>query len=202
MKTIHTFGDSHSMFGWKDVKTMNVKVNHLGPRLMYTFGKEQDRLVNLSNYPLSNGDKIIYCFGEIDCRCHVNKFINNETSYEEIIDKLVDSYIDAIKNNTKFYTGKDITTCVFSIVPPVKNVKTNNNPEYPFLGSDEERKAYHTYMNQKIEEYCIRSSIVYFDVTSEYEDSDKFLIPDLSDMICHIRDPKGIEKIIKKQGFI
>ena len=33
--SIHTFGDSHSQFGWND----NIKKHHLGPILCYSFGK-------------------------------------------------------------------------------------------------------------------------------------------------------------------
>lgn len=42
-KNIHTFGDSHSWFAWKDLilQNVNVKINHLGPHLMYSFGKHK-----------------------------------------------------------------------------------------------------------------------------------------------------------------
>lgn len=202
MKTIHTFGDSHSMFGWKDVKNATIKINHIGPKLMHTFGKEKDALINLSNYSLGNGDKIIYCFGEIDCRCQIHKFVSIDSSYEKIIDKLVDSYIEAIKNNMKYYNIEEVTTCVYCIVPPVKNVGKNNNQLYPFLGSDEERKKYHLYMNKKLKEYCDKNKIVFFDITNQYEDENNFLKLELSDMICHIKDPLGLEKTIEKLGFI
>ena len=99
---IHVIGDSHSsnsISGWKHCE--NIVSHHIGPVLCYTFGKEILTKCNISNFDLNDGDSIIFCFGEIDCRCNIYKYISaNKTKYD-IIDEIVDNYVDAILLNIK-----------------------------------------------------------------------------------------------------
>jgi len=85
--TIHTFGDSHSYFGWDNIP--NVKIHHLGPKLCYSIGRDGINIKDNSNVcsfgkngitikdnaVVKENDVVIFCFGEIDCRCHVHKYI-------------------------------------------------------------------------------------------------------------------------------
>ena len=80
MNNIHTFGDSHSSnihshWGYINIPGINIKCNHIGSRLMYTFGKLGFNLLNIRNYGVKENDTVIFCFGEIDCRNHVHKHI-------------------------------------------------------------------------------------------------------------------------------
>lgn len=194
---IHTFGDSHSRFGWQQIKKYKIKINHLGPKLMFSFGKEKNKLIDLTKYTLSSGDAVIYCFGEIDCRCHIHKYVVND-DYQSIIDPIVDNYISAIILNINYYSNKNIKTCVYSITPPVIAATSKENPDFPFLGSDHQRKKYHTYMNQKIKEKCAEYNIIFFDVSNLYSDDGGFLKKELSDGICHILNPIYIEQKIQE----
>ena len=94
--TIHTFGDSHSKFCWQAIALDNVTVSihYLGPKLMYSFAKDPLSLIKSDMNNVKQGDIICFCFGEIDCRCHVHKYIN--LGYEYVIDELVNNYIKAI----------------------------------------------------------------------------------------------------------
>ena len=51
---------------------------------------------------LPNG-YVLFCFGEIDCRNHVHKHINEDRSYKDIIDDLVCNYFISINKNVKQY---------------------------------------------------------------------------------------------------
>ena len=79
---IHTFGDSHargdtgkrcSIAGWQYCD--NVAAHWLGAILCYSFGKENLDRCNISDekYNVKDGDSVVFSFGEIDCRCHINK---------------------------------------------------------------------------------------------------------------------------------
>jgi hypothetical protein len=163
--SIHTFGDSHSHNGWPD----EVKTHHLGPILCYSFGKENLKRCDIRNYDVKNDDTIIFCFGEIDCRSHVNKHINETTSYKYIINNIIDNYFQAIKLNVIVSKIEFRNICVYNVVPPVEYYNTWENPEMPYLGSDNERKLYYLYFNEKLKEKCIENNYIFLIYTTNIE---------------------------------
>ena len=92
-------GKRCSIAGWQYCD--NVAAHWLGAILCYSFGKENLDRCNISDekYNVKEGDSVVFSFGEIDCRCHINKHITQEKTYQMIIDDLVDSYVKAIKIN-------------------------------------------------------------------------------------------------------
>ena len=90
---LHTFGDSHSCNGWNGLYNFN---HHLGPVLCYSIGKDGLNRLNITKFNVKNNDIIVFCFGEIDCRCHVHKHISEQKSYELIIDEIVNNYFNTI----------------------------------------------------------------------------------------------------------
>jgi hypothetical protein len=193
---IHTFGDSHSHNGWSGIIS-----HHLGSLLCYSFGKETLNRCDIRNYNIQNGDTIIFCLGEIDCRCHVHKHINSKKNAHEIIDEIVDNYFEAIKLNVVTSKVKLKNVCVYNVVPPVRKYNTQEDHNYPFLGSDEERKCYVLYFNKKLKLKCNENNYVFFDIYDNYIDKNGFLIKDLSDGSVHIRDGKHITNFINKNNI-
>ena len=61
--------------------------------------------------------------------------------------------------------------CVYNVVPPVQKHNTHENLEYPYLGTDEERKKYVLYFNKKLKQKCIEKNYVFFDVYDFYKDN-------------------------------
>ena len=82
--SIHTIGDSHSSFG-----LTGIIQHHLGPVLCYSFGKEKLNRCDIRKFNIKDGDTIVFCFGEIDCRCHIHKHITETTRYQDIINNIV-----------------------------------------------------------------------------------------------------------------
>jgi hypothetical protein len=189
--SIHTIGDSHSYFGWN-----NIINHHLGPILCYSFGKEKLNRCDIRNFNVKDGDTIIFCFGEIDCRCHIHKHIKNTMTYQQIINELVDNYFEAIELNVLVSQIKLKNTCVYNVVPPIQKYNTSENPEYPYSGTDEERKKYVLYFNEKIKEKCIEKGYIYIDVYNNYIDENGFLRKDLSDNNVHISNGIHISNFI------
>ena len=105
-------------------------------------------------------------------------------------DRFVSCYINA---NIKL---KNI--CVFNIVPPVQKDTVLEDPDYPFLGTDEERKKYVLYFNKKLKEECIKKNYIFFDIYDNYCDENGYLIKDLSDGRVHIRNGVYIKNFIYK----
>lgn len=190
---IHTIGDSHSGNGW-----MGIIQHHLGAVLCYSFGKEKLDRCDIRNFKIENGDTIVFCLGEIDCRCHIHKHITQTITYQDIIDDIVDNYFDAIETNVSISQIKLQHVCVYNVVPPVQKYNTSENPDYPYLGSDEERKQYVLYFNEKLKEKCIEKEYIFFDVYKNYVDENGFLRKDLSDGNVHIGNGFYISKFIEE----
>ena len=196
---IHIFGDSHadrghSHWGYINIPTINIQTHHLAGKLMYTFGRLGKELLNIKNYGVNENDIVIYCFGEIDCRNHVHKHITNEYSYKNIIDDIVHNYFNAIKQNSIQYNN--IKTCVYNVVPPTKGFYCEPDHPFPFLGTDNDRKMYYTYMNTKIKEMCEIYNYFYFDIYDACCDEEGFLKKEYSDGNVHLRNTEHSTKII------
>ena len=170
----------------------------MGPVLCYSFGKEKLNRCDIRNFNIQNGDTVVFCFGEIDCRCHVYKHINETTTYQYIIDNIVDNYFEAIKINIVTSELKLKNVCVYNIVPPIQRYNTHENPEYPYLGNDEERKEYTLYFNKKLKEKCAENNYIFFDIYDKYIDENGFLRKDLSDDNVHIRNGIYITNFINE----
>jgi hypothetical protein len=194
--TIHTIGDSHSGYGWSGI------IQHwLGPILCYSFGKEKLNRCDIRGFNIQNGDTLVFCFGEIDCRCHIHKHITDTTTYQTIIDNIVNEYFEAIKLNVSVSKIKLKNVCVYSVVPSIRKHGKFENQEYPYLGTDEERKSYVLYFNAKLKEKCTEYRYVFFDVYDKYVDAEGFLNKDLSDGNVHIRDGVHITNFIRENGL-
>jgi hypothetical protein len=188
--SIHTIGDSHSYFGW----SKNI-CHHLGPILCYSFGKEKLNRCDIRKFKIKNGDTVVFCFGEIDCRCHIHKHLNDR-HYKDVINSLVDDYFDAIDLNIHVSNLK-VNVCVYNVVPPVKNGNIIENDEFPLLGTDEDRKNYVLYFNERLKEKCLKRNYIFFDVYNKYI-VDGFLNKELSDGNVHIGNGIHISNFIKE----
>lgn len=196
---IHTFGDSHAINGWDSITSIEIIKHHVGARLCYTIANEKNILDTCTyqspvNIAVKNNDIVIFSFGEIDCRCHIHKHINETTSYETIIDSIVENYILMILDNTKRF--ENLKICVYNVPPPVHKHNCLENSEQPFLGSDEDRQKYVLYFNIKLKQICEKNNFIFFDIYNKYIDECGFLNKHLSDNNVHIQNGKFIEEFL------
>lgn len=192
----HTFGDSHAKFPWEHVVVENLKisVHWLGPKLMHTFGREKKNVVDIAKFGVRSGDVVCFSFGEIDCRCHVKKHAENG-DYQTVIDRLVEQYADAIEDNTK---DRNVHTCVFNVVPPAAANSFRDNPDYPLTGTDAERRAYVSYMNDRLAQMCAQKGFTFIAVHDAYADENGMLNRQLSDGSVHLRNPIHVEEFLRR----
>ena len=174
------------MFGWETVRIPDIEISitHLGARLMHSFNEDGIDADELS------GDIIVFCFGEIDVRCHVYKY--KEKGFKNVIDELVNDYFAKIQT----YTDGFKKVCVYFVPPPVKRGDTEENEAFPFLGTNKERQRYTLYMNKKLAEGCKERGFIFIDIYDAYCDKDGFLRKDMSDGTVHIKDTEPLEKFI------
>jgi hypothetical protein len=189
--TIHTFGDSHSYAGWDQIP--NINIHHLGPKLCFSIGR--DGISIKDGFNVTDGDMVVFCFGEIDCRCHIYKYITEDNDYKHIIDSIVESYFVEIKKAVSSYSN--LKTAVYNVVPPIQKYNTLEAPEYPYLGTDEERKAYVLYFNEKIKQQCMEYNYIFFDIYNKFIDKNGFLSKSLSDGTVHINNAVYIREFIE-----
>jgi hypothetical protein len=189
---LHTIGDSHGggiagLVGAFDL-VGGVTHHHPGPRLMHSVGRDG---LDLRAYGIADGDTVICCFGEIDCRCHVHKF---GPDYRKTIAATVERYVQALLANLERLPR--LRLCVYNIPPPIRKAGKLENPEYPYLGTDEERRAYVNCMNELLAEQCARHGLIFVDVAREYADEHGFLRDSQSDGNVHIADPAPLRRFL------
>lgn len=188
---IHTFGDSHCNAGWSNIP--GVKRHHLGPVLCYSIGTK-DELLDLRRHGVTDGDTVVFCFGEIDCRCHVQKHVSDVRTHESVIDEIVDNYLKAIRRKCEAWTG--LTVCVYNVPPAVRRATTWEHPQYPYLGTDEQRRTYVEYFNGRLRHRCPEFGYVFFDIYNHCVDEEGFLRPEISDRVVHVTDATIIGRFL------
>lgn len=195
---IHTFGDSHSSTvhsAWKTCGYL-VSPHHLGPVLCYSFGKSRLLRCDIRKFGVGNGDILVFCFGEIDCRCHIHKHITPTTPYQKIIDDIIANYMEAIRLNLHFCNRRFKAVCVYNVLPPVRKESTVENVELPYLGTNEERKQYVLYFNECLRRACSENGFVFFDIYNDCVDEEGFLRKEDSDGNVHMTNGAILNKFI------
>lgn len=168
--------------------------------MCYTFGKRQFEVLDLKQFKeVKEQNVVIFSFGEIDCRCHVKRHCK-DGDYKSVIDPIIENYINAINANVNQFAS--LKTCVLSVTPAVKKNGCLENPDYPFEGSDEERKLYVKYFNKQLSAKCIKHKYTFIDIYDLYADSQGFLKTDLSDGNVHIKNPAPLFMTLKLYKII
>ena len=195
---IHSFGDSHRFHLGEMVKP------NLGNSwTMARFGNDSLALIDIKECGVEEGDAVIFCFGEIDCRCHLCRK-NTYAKHEDLIDYLCEEYMKAIKRNVERYD--DLKVLVFNVVPAVKVTpdmeekwgEGNVLEVFPFRGSDEQRKTVANYMNKVLAIKCKDYDYTFVDVHDKYCDADGYFDVTKKDIHSHI----GIHSKVHVSDFL
>jgi len=187
--SFHTIGDSHAWLPFNRIPC--VEIHHLGPILCHTIGKHKHDLkngLNITNgYGVKSGDTACFCFGEIDCRCHIHKHVTATRGHQQVIDEIINDYLIALMENEKLVPG--VRMMVYNVVPPPSVTNTKADPLYPYAGTDDDRKAYARYFNEALAWNCKEVGYTFMDVYDKYTDENGFLSKTYSDGHVHISNP-------------
>lgn len=200
-KRIHAIGDSHS-------GTLHPWCNAIncGAETIYTLttGRTERIILGLVELGQISRDAMwIFCFGEIDIRCHVHNQIHvKKRNEQEVLTKLVDDYL------AKITTLHD-DIAVMSVVPPVyydnRKHEVDSDPAsliYQIRGSDEERSRYTEFLNSYLKSKCEERGIQYLDIYTLYKDEKGMLPIDISDGNVHILNRAKVEVFLKSLQLI
>jgi hypothetical protein len=200
---VHIFGDSHAEWGWSKIR--QIKTHALHGSLCYSFGRDKLNRLNIrdTSYEVKNDDTVLFLFGEIDCSCHVHKYIKEEYTYKEVIEDIVKKYFEAIYENVRQFRSLCIFVC--SLPPAVEKEKVYYEPDengrlwlqHRFEGTNEERKQYVIYFNEKVKEFCKNYNYTFLNFHDDYRDVNGYLNRELSCPSVHIKDPIFIYKCLQ-----
>ena len=183
---IYLYGDSHAGISFKNLK-LDYTDLHCNSITMFRIGRD-NIIINFNKYRIQKGDIIILSYGEVDCRCHIQRQINLGIVEDVVINELVNNYFKTIKNNTMNIDAKII---IVGIIPPTKKSDYETfheviTHEFPFVGTDEDRVRYTDKVNKLLEELSSRNNYIYFNPYSYYKRPDGTLKHELSDTTVHL----------------
>jgi hypothetical protein len=108
---------------------------------------------------------------------------------------MINKYFTKIKHAVDAFDT--LTPVIYNVVPPVQKYNTAENPEYPYLGTDDERKVYVMYFNEKLQQKCVEFNYLFLNIYDKYVDDNGFLNKNLSDGNVHIRDEIYLKQFIQ-----
>lgn len=121
---------------------------------------------------------LLFCFGEIDCRAHILKRQSIDNSeLTSIVNDVVERYFSVLEH----YYQMGYSIIVWNVVPTSRN--ESKNPEYPAIGTCEERNNVTRLFNSRLSELCDEKGLLFLDIFNQ------LLLPDgLQDMKYYMDD--------------
>jgi len=157
---IHCVGDSHSAFfsGVEEMQPVwpKIAVNALpffksyriGPATAYQLHTKQEIIESVVK-TINPEDKIMFCFGEVDCRAHLIKqhFIQNKP-IEELVEECVERYLSSVKYFKDNYPNQII---FWGPIASWCDKKQYSGPSY---GTNQERNIVTKLFNDLLQRRC------------------------------------------------
>ena len=195
---IHVIGDSHALYTFREID--GVAVHHLGPMTMRRASDPADNTLRgcVGGCGLTPADRVVFCLGEIDVRCHIHSRVQQpDTSVLIVVIGLVDAYLKRIVELPRF----GATFGVMS-VPPPSGYERDLNETYPMLGTDEDRALYTKAINAFLLRGCLDLGLVFVDLYSAFVGVNGLLPPSLSDGEVHLKNPWRVGLVLRDLGWI
>lgn len=153
---------------------------------MFRIGRD-NIIINFNKNTINKGDIVVLSYGEVDCRCHIQRQINLGKEENLVIKELVETYFNTIKHNIDM----DVKVVIVGVIPPTKQtdyetIHGHIKHEFPFIGSDQERARYTNKVNNLLEYHSKRNNYYYFNPYAFYTRQDGTLKFELSDNIVHV----------------
>lgn len=204
---ILTYGDSHALYSFKN-SNLAINNRYRSAITMFRIGRD-NIIINFNKFRDDRSNNVLcLCYGEVDCRIHINNQISLGRNEDDIISSLVTKYFMTLKNN--------ITICkniiIVGIIPTKRHVDfdaefdfDNYKKEDWIRGGDEERVRYTKKMNTLIEEQCKVNNYIYFNPYKYYENDDGTIKREFCDPGTHLKNNdfflQEFEKLLISKGF-
>lgn len=154
---------------------------------MYSFSSGR-RPVDLRNLGVRGGDAVLFSYGEIDVRRHIERISRERCcDYDSVIRPLVEQYVQKIVQNLSDYAESPLVAIVLAVPPPSDR---KENPRVPYYGQLAERVKVTQRLNELLEAVCQaqrKPAVHYFHPFSGFANADGSLDHTFSDGHVHIR---------------
>ena len=186
---IYIYGDSHARFNFTNLK-LEHKDFHNNSITMFRVGRDNTIINFDTNHTFDKNDTIVIVYGEVDCRCHIQRQINNGREENTVINELVENYVQTIKNAVG---NTPVKVILVGVIPPTRqyDYESIHGPithDFPFVGTDEDRVRFTLKVNTQLETLAHKNNFVYFNPYSYYTREDGTLKHELSDTNVHLGD--------------
>jgi hypothetical protein len=184
---IYIYGDSHAHNSFKGLDIPYVDL-HQNSVTMHRVGRD-GVIINFDPRQHTNDSILCFVYGEVDCRCHVQKQINLGRDENEVISELVGEYFGTLKKNVHACRA----VVVVGVVPPTNREKYEDiygpiTHDFPFVGTDLDRVRYTKKVNRSIQAHCNSRGYTYFAPYAYYTSEDGTMKRELSDLNVHLGD--------------
>ena len=181
---VHCIGDSHG--GKYLFQSMSPRVRcHFIAGTMHTFATGR-RVVDLRKLGIRSEQAVLFSYGEIDVRCHVERLAKiRDCGFDAVISALVALYIKEILRLVQDF--RDELVAFALAVPPPSDL--NENPRVPFYGALSDRAAITKLFNKILEASCLKQvepKLHFFQPFAQFTSGDGTLNHAFSDGHVHV----------------
>ncbi len=174
---IHCIGDSHASFfsgrekmqpEWpkrSDDVVPFFRSYRLGPVLAYnlcrtgTTSRGREKLLDVLHRKIRKGERILLCFGEIDCRAHlISQSRKSGQSIDTVARECVNRYFQVVEE----VNAMGFSTMVWNVLPPT-TLKVDEWA-FPAAGSFEERMDVTRTFNSLLLQRCEQSGVPFVSI--------------------------------------
>jgi hypothetical protein len=190
---IHCIGDSHCCFflGYDHISKAYPVVSksllprtfcyRLGPVLAYNLDKNgtatrgKEMLDEILTTLDPRKDILLLSFGEIDCRAHILKQVQDKhRDFQEVVDSCVSNYMTAVKEITR----RNFRVFIWNAVYSANFLEKNNDLEYPYRGTVRERNMVTEMFNRTLNSMAGTAGADFVDISGFLVDKDTGLTKD------------------------
>ena len=184
---IYLYGDSHANKGFQNL-AVPFQNRHCSSITMFRIGRD-NMIINHNPQEVSEKDTVLLAYGEVDCRCHIQRQINAGRNEDDVICELISNYFRTIKNNIH----PQSKVVIVSIIPTTKQseLESIHGPithAFPFVGTDEDRVRYTVKMNHLLEINAKHNGYYFFSPYAHCTNPDGTLCFEMSDTCGHLKD--------------
>ena len=182
MKTLHTIGDSHALYGWPMIEVgYQIQCHHLGARLMASVNQRKlDGPIGHALEQVRPGDVVCFCFGEIDCRVYADQY-GVEGMAQEYLGTLRE-LLDWVPPGPRLVMG---------VVPPQREPRPKHN------GTAMDRKFYVISLNKDLERLATAAGWGFVNVYDRYRNEAGYIATLLAGPRGHVGEPEPLEDAVK-----
>ena len=206
---VYVIGDSHATFTFKDIEGIRLLARR-GVTLKRMTYVEEEMLPNImKRLRLTAKDFLIFCYGEVDIRCHIHPIITHRK--KTTLDELLKDWSHRYASRLSLLDVKEAKVVIMSVVPPSSKERIRISEETkqkeiivlpPAHGRDAERALYTKTINKYLKEECEQRGWIYFDVYSRYVDEKGMMIRGKGDGTVHIGDTTEVKKLLQEMKIL